>query len=274
VDPASDTDYDKQILLGSIGTWSTGWVASFVSDTIAYAPTMSNYGGGAVDPWAKRKITMFGNSETVTFYQTVPYAIRIVCEGWRVRDTRNTSAATFIAAGIADLETPDLSIPGASLINAPYFTARAKRVSRTSRVLGGVGGQNIVTFVHRSSKTKTYDMVEGQPWNAFLLPACNTFYVYYCYGERVFDSGTDIPGTGSKGATTSMNSGTGNHFWGPVSMGLTTGVEISWVYSQSAIPINIAKTDTGDTKPLISQGNLFSMGNDQEPHGGFSLGLP
>lgn len=264
--PSSATDYDLQKMFVTLGLWSAGSMTQMATDI--YGMAVSPYSG---DAWAARRLKYLGFVETVTFYATVPHAVRIVEEAWVPRYDRQTTFGSLVTAAIADSESPTMTVPGTSLINSPYMTARMKRLSRKSAVLGGAGNPTRVTFTHRSSKTKTWDNTNRQPWSVVTLPRMNVAYVYYVYGERVFDAGTDNPGTGAKGATTAYNQGTGNHFWGPTSFGITTSFSSKFVVVPSSNPLNMSYTDIGDTKPLLTQGNLFTMGSDQEPHGGFSL---
>lgn len=257
--PTSSTDYNIQANIITAGVCGGTDITAVLTAIISRYTTL-----GVHTP---ARITFLGVSGETTFYTASPYMMKIVQYRWRPRFDRNTSTNSMWSTAAADLESPDVSIPGVTPFQIPWWTARFKCVGSTSKILGGTrsSGNHVVSFVDKVTKkfnVYTGALVSGSTadptFSAFLTPRACRFSTYQIIPERCFESA-------------SGTNGTGNSFYAPISFGLSYQYSAKWVPQTIAPSMDIATVETPGTKPLLSSRTLWTVDDNQHAVQQFSL---
>lgn len=256
--PANPFAYDAQATITSNGTYDTSTMTAWATAVSTYTSASGPLGSPAWPPQIVRKARILDYTDTVTFYPVYAHRIKILCLGWRGRIDSGSTIDASLASAQTDAESADLSVPGVTPFQLPYWVARFKCVSRQTKILGGTTDKtSIAQFVHKAKYPRTFDFRNRIPWNV-VTPRAQTFYTYHMVAERVFDHTTGVEGSGL-------------HWFGPISAAYTIGKQIRWVWVDQAVPINISEQVGEFAKHDLSEGAIKIRNNDQNIAGGYTL---
>jgi len=257
--PTSSTDYDHQANLVTAGVCGGTDIQAVLAGIASRYTTI-----GVHTP---ARITFLGVSGVTSFYTASPYMMKIVQYRWRSRYDRNTATTTMWASAVADTESPDVSIPGVTPFQVPYWTSRFKCVGTTTKILGGTrsSGSHVVSFTDQVTKKfncYTGSTVSGSVadprFSSFVTSRACRFSTFQIIPERCYESA-------------SGTNGTGNSFYAPISFGLSYQYSAKWVPQTIAPSMDIATVETGATKPLLSARTLWTVDDNQHAVQQFSL---